>query len=175
MAVPATLFALDNIRPDLLIFRAMSTCLIMWDEGVSPTTAWMREKLPPLLLHGLFMEPLRVAEGKVEAAAVLEARLNEEEGRATQISNIMTFHHDDDDNDELDEDSFDPLLSNTQYFPDATPVSLNPEANTSGRIGSVYNNQQATMSMRSSFQALICILAGNAWGLALRYAGTSDR
>jgi hypothetical protein len=87
----------------------------------------------------------------------------------------MTFHHDDDDNDELDEDSFDPLLSNTQYFPDATPVSLNPEANTSGRIGSVYNNQQATMSMRSSFQALICILAGNAWGLALRYAGTSDR
>jgi hypothetical protein len=30
------------------------------------------------------------------------------------------------------------------------------------------------MSLRSTFQVLLCLLSGSCWGLALRYAGTSD-
>lgn len=47
--VPPTTFALDNIRPDLLLFRAMGTCLILWND-VNPTSSWFQNKIPKVKL-----------------------------------------------------------------------------------------------------------------------------
>jgi hypothetical protein len=193
MAVPHTLFALDNIRPDLLIFRAMSTCLIMWDDGVQPTTGWVRSKLPALLLQGLFMMPLRAAEAKAEAARQLEAQLDreereqEEKGAAVKsaaasstAAAAATVFLDDVDID-IDDDDYDfvPAAQNMshQQASNIANTNTNTNANIQNGISNRNSNinNQICMSARASFQALVCILAGNAWGLALRYAGTSDR
>ena len=210
--MPHTLFALDNIRPDLLMFRAMSTCLILWDEdgdedeqvegggegggGVRLTTAWVRSQLPSLLLQGLFTSPLHAAEGRAEAAAAAAAALKkeeeeEEENRglhrpsASGAKNTVTLD-DGDEEEEIEHEeslghSCQPLAANSDIA--SSSSSSNSNSNNSNSDGDSNsnsnsnrsNNKQASMSIRSSFQALVCILAGNAWGLALRYAGTSNR
>lgn len=45
IAVPRTVYALDNTRPDLLTFRAVGQCLIMWDD-IQPTSTWIINKIP---------------------------------------------------------------------------------------------------------------------------------
>ena len=40
MAVPDTTHALDSIRPDMLLYRALAVCLVMWD-GVEPSEKWI--------------------------------------------------------------------------------------------------------------------------------------
>ena len=188
MAVPHTLFALDNIRPDLLIFRAMSTCLILWDDadGARPTTSWVRSKLPALLLQGLFAAPLRAAEARAEAAAaalVLEAKLEQEEKEAAlrppaaaRMSVLLDEHGDEDDDEDYDPFAADNAINANSWANANANIGFNPSANSGSRSSSSSSsNQQPCMSTRSSFQALVCILAGNAWGLALRYAGTSNR
>lgn len=47
LAIPKTVFALDQIRPDLLIFRAAAYCLVSWDETVaSPSDDWLMDQIP---------------------------------------------------------------------------------------------------------------------------------
>lgn len=49
LAVPTTVIALDAIRPDLLIYRALAACLIKWDK-VTPTAEWVRVQIPEAIL-----------------------------------------------------------------------------------------------------------------------------
>jgi len=50
IAIPTTMIALDAIRPDLLLYKSMASCLILWDQ-VTPTTEWIDEQLPTILLQ----------------------------------------------------------------------------------------------------------------------------
>lgn len=51
--LPQTAYALDLIRPDLLLFRALARCLVLWDD-VKPTDAWIDSQIPVVILHSLF-------------------------------------------------------------------------------------------------------------------------
>lgn len=166
--MPHTLFALDNTRPDLLIFRAMAPSLILWvdegdeeevqaeggerggQDGVRPTVSWLRRQLPPLLLQNLFSAPLRVAEGKAQAA---QASAVKEEDVGDSNKDDCSLNHS-------------TVKTSTNGNINGNIKAPCPSALTSGGGG---------MSLRASFQALVCILAGSAWGLALRHAGTSNR
>ena len=156
MAVPHTHFALDNIRPDLLIFRAMSTCVILWDSGVEASTSWVRSKLPPILLQNLFEIPVRTAESKARSATAENAK--EELGTITPG---VSF----DDREDNFEGDIDVSVVN------GAKTYLSEQG---GKFGAS-SHSLMSMSTRTCFQALICILAGNAWGLSLRFAGTSNR
>jgi anaphase-promoting complex subunit 1 len=52
LAVPATHFALDAVRPDLLLLRVLARALILWDR-VDGSEAWVEAQLPPLLRDAL--------------------------------------------------------------------------------------------------------------------------
>ena len=46
VAIPETALAIDNIRPDLLIYRCWAKCLILWESGVEPTHDWIMAGVP---------------------------------------------------------------------------------------------------------------------------------
>jgi anaphase-promoting complex subunit 1 len=50
-AVPATHFALDHVKPELLQLRVLARGLVMWD-AVQPTRQWVLEQLPDLIKVG---------------------------------------------------------------------------------------------------------------------------
>ena len=52
LALPTTAFALDHIRPDLLIFRSVASCLVDWN-GTQPTEEWIMSKIPKVVLSTL--------------------------------------------------------------------------------------------------------------------------
>jgi anaphase-promoting complex subunit 1 len=52
LAVPTTHFALDAVRPDLLLLRVLSRALILWDS-VAGSEEWVVEQLPPLMRDAL--------------------------------------------------------------------------------------------------------------------------
>jgi anaphase-promoting complex subunit 1 len=45
VSIPQTSFDLDNIRPDLLIYRSLANSLILWDS-VTPSSCWLVSKIP---------------------------------------------------------------------------------------------------------------------------------
>jgi hypothetical protein len=50
---PRTIFALDSIRPDLLFYRAVGKCLVLWDS-VGKTEGWIDEQMPEHIMKTLF-------------------------------------------------------------------------------------------------------------------------
>lgn len=58
LSIPSTVYTLDGIRPDLLLFRCLAACLVMWDYnvnscsgtgstvGVRPTEEWLTSCIP---------------------------------------------------------------------------------------------------------------------------------
>ena len=52
LAIPTTAFALDHIRPDLIIFRSVASCLVDWN-GTIPTEEWLTGKIPNVVLRTL--------------------------------------------------------------------------------------------------------------------------
>ncbi len=67
IALPTTIVALDAIRPDLLIYRAMATCLIGWDQ-VTPTADWIKSNIPLPILKAVF--PTETLRGMCPTAPV---------------------------------------------------------------------------------------------------------
>lgn len=75
LALPQTAFALDSVRPDLLLYRAVSRCLVLWD-AVEPTSAWIDSQVPDAIIRSLFPSQIipgdhvpgkrREARGKVD-------------------------------------------------------------------------------------------------------------
>jgi len=51
--LPNTVCAIDAIRPDMLLFRAMGQCLVMWDECV-PTAEWIDSQVPEVIRKVMF-------------------------------------------------------------------------------------------------------------------------
>lgn len=47
-AVPDTRFALDYVRPDLVLLRVLARALVLW-HGIRPTEAWVLAQLPALI------------------------------------------------------------------------------------------------------------------------------
>lgn len=47
-AIPDTAFALDYVRPDLILLRLLARSLVLWDS-IRPTADWIASQLPPLL------------------------------------------------------------------------------------------------------------------------------
>lgn len=56
LAIPTTMIALDVIRPDLLIYRALGICLIQWDL-VIPSEQWIYNQIPIVILKSLSLSP----------------------------------------------------------------------------------------------------------------------
>jgi anaphase-promoting complex subunit 1 len=47
-AVPDTHFALDYVKPDLILLRVLARGLVMWDE-VAATRSWVESQLPEIM------------------------------------------------------------------------------------------------------------------------------
>ena len=47
LRIPASLYSLSCVRPDLVMLRVIARNLIMW-EDVRPTSAWLASQLPEL-------------------------------------------------------------------------------------------------------------------------------
>ena len=56
LALPTTAFAIDAVRPDLLLFKALSLCLVLWDS-VSPTEQWIDSQVPEVVSRSLSLGP----------------------------------------------------------------------------------------------------------------------
>jgi len=50
LEIPDTQFLLDFIRPDCLMLRMLSRCLVMWDS-IEPTVSWVETNCPPIVLR----------------------------------------------------------------------------------------------------------------------------
>ena len=50
-AVPDTHFALDYVKPDLILLRVLARGLVMWDE-VAATRDWVESQLPEIMKVG---------------------------------------------------------------------------------------------------------------------------
>lgn len=48
LAAPATRYLLENIRPDLLLYRVWAKSLVLWDE-VQPSLVWIQSHVPPVV------------------------------------------------------------------------------------------------------------------------------
>lgn len=57
LSQPQTAFALDSIRPDLLLYRAVARCLVLWD-AVEPTAEWIDKQIPDAVTRSLFPTPI---------------------------------------------------------------------------------------------------------------------
>ena len=53
LSLPLTSFALESVRPDLLLYRALARCLVLWD-AVDPTDAWIHSQTPDAVMQSLF-------------------------------------------------------------------------------------------------------------------------
>lgn len=75
--VPDTHYALDFVRPDLLVLRLLGRALVLWD-GIAPSTQWVEAQLPPLLRTPLLHCLSKVASGARDAdwQALALARIN---------------------------------------------------------------------------------------------------
>ncbi len=84
LALPTTSFDIDAIRPDLLLFRAISICLVMWDN-VEPAETWIENQVPECITSVLYSAPSKplvvpykknsTADNKLSAKASLGAYL----------------------------------------------------------------------------------------------------
>ncbi len=55
---PMTVFFLDHVRPDLLLYRALAYCLVVWEGndsgasiGVRTTDEWISTCIPKVILY----------------------------------------------------------------------------------------------------------------------------
>ena len=53
LALPSTSFKLDATRPDLLIYRAIGYCLVLWDK-VEPSESWIESQIPDIITKTVF-------------------------------------------------------------------------------------------------------------------------
>ena len=78
-AVPDTHFALDYVKPDLILLRVLARGLVMWDE-VAATQDWVESQLPEIMkvgcpsssmLHSLHLFPCFLSKSRMydDAAA----------------------------------------------------------------------------------------------------------
>ena len=65
LAIPDTHFLLDYVRPDLLMLREISKCLIMWDS-VRPSTSWVESEVPRVISESMEALSSPPAAGKAD-------------------------------------------------------------------------------------------------------------
>ena len=53
LALPSTSFKLDATRPDLLTYRAIGSCLVLWDK-VEPSEKWIESQVPDIIIKSIF-------------------------------------------------------------------------------------------------------------------------
>lgn len=75
LAIPQTVFSLDHIRPDLLIFRAAAYCLVNWDETVaSPSDDWLMDRIPSVVKEVLSLSESTISTNKDSSCIQLGQR-----------------------------------------------------------------------------------------------------
>jgi len=60
LMIPQTAVALDMLRPDLLIYRALGLCLVQWDR-VHPSEDWINNHVPELVTRAAFPSTVSVS------------------------------------------------------------------------------------------------------------------
>ena len=55
MALPQTVFEIDSLRPDMLLYRTTCLCLVLWDS-VTPSESWIDAQVPAVVRRVLFKE-----------------------------------------------------------------------------------------------------------------------
>lgn len=53
LALPTTAYKLDATRPDLLLYRAVGYCLVLWDK-VEPSESWIESQVPDIITKTIF-------------------------------------------------------------------------------------------------------------------------
>ena len=53
LAIPTTAVALDSVWSDIMLYRALASCLVKW-ESVEPSLDWMRSQIPDAILRPVF-------------------------------------------------------------------------------------------------------------------------
>ena len=72
--LPHTAFALDSVRPDLLLYRAMAKCLVLWDD-IGITEGWIDAQVPLVVRQALFGgTPVATAGGGGRGGKTLDVR-----------------------------------------------------------------------------------------------------
>jgi anaphase-promoting complex subunit 1 len=86
IALPMLAFELEEIRPDLLFYRALGRCLILWDK-VSPTREWMSRQIPVVIKHSL----RKYAHSYKAGGQLLFLEINDDsQNMAHQLSSLST-------------------------------------------------------------------------------------
>ena len=52
LALPTTIILLDSMRPDMLLYRALGRCLVMWDS-FTPSDVWLQSQIPTPIIDAL--------------------------------------------------------------------------------------------------------------------------
>jgi anaphase-promoting complex subunit 1 len=47
--LPQLAFEIEQMRPDMFLYRAVGRSLIMWND-VQPTENWIRQSIPPVII-----------------------------------------------------------------------------------------------------------------------------
>ncbi|KAL9180507.1 hypothetical protein ACHAXT_010960 [Thalassiosira profunda] len=79
LALPATHFLLDYVRPDLLALRVIARALVLWDD-VEPSPEWIDAQLPRIVKDG--MDAMKGAAKRAVAAADGDQVMDETESNA---------------------------------------------------------------------------------------------
>lgn len=45
IAIPTSSLLIDNLRADMMLYRSLGICLIMWDS-VTPSDTWIDSQIP---------------------------------------------------------------------------------------------------------------------------------
>ena len=91
LSLPQTAFALESIRPDLLLYRAVARCLVLWD-AVEPTAAWIDSQTPDAVTRSLF--PIKgLAENKLPSRRETRGKVELDPRSALSVYlNVVTGH-----------------------------------------------------------------------------------
>lgn len=90
LSLPQTAFALESIRPDLLLYRAVARCLVLWDT-VDPTDAWIDSQTPHAVIRSLFPSTIQAENENVRRKERGKVDLDPRSALAVYL-NVVTGH-----------------------------------------------------------------------------------
>lgn len=90
LTLPQTAFALESIRPDLLLYRAVARCLVLW-EAIDPTDAWIDTQTPEAVTRSLFPSKIPVEGTKMYRRENRKVELDPRSALAVYL-NVVTGH-----------------------------------------------------------------------------------
>ena len=144
LLIPSTSYALNLLRPDLLIFRCCMGCLVEWDSTI-PSEEWIASKVPNVVLHTLGLFPIGKKNKNKKNKKKKEEEEEEEEEKEKEKEKEEEEEEEKEDEKEKEKDELLLFLKNTK---------------------------QQHLSKKQCLHIYLSSIAGLCWGLGLVYSGT---